>query len=202
MDIPALPTDNLYKFMAISGVLIAMFFSLILIYSMYIIETKNLEIDNNINNIDINIEIFKKSSEIETNYINDLVENLKQKSELAKTIYKNLNTRELIKDYNEYLKDKEKINEMIYKVKLKLEDNNNKLKFEIQKNKSFLEELKKMANFFIILSIICFLGIILGIYLAIKGFSLWKTRLQDYLDKNIKKINSNEISYKKRNNYR
>lgn len=202
MDIPALPTDNLYKFMAISGVLIAMFFSLILIYSMYIIETKNLEIDNNINNIDINIEIFKKSSEIETNYINDLVENLKQKSELAKTIYKNLNTRELIKDYNEYLKDKEKINEMIYKVKLKLEDNNNKLKFEIQKNKSFIEELKKMANFFIILSIICFLGIILGIYLAIKGFSLWKTRLQDYLDKNIKKINSNEISYKKRNNYR
>lgn len=202
MDIPVLPTDNLYKFMAMSGLLIAIFFSLILIYSMYIIETKKLEIDNNIDNLNANIEIYKDSSKIETNYITDLVEQLKQKNEFAEIIYKNLNTEKHIDDYKEYLKDKEKINEIIYKTRLKLEDTHNKLKFKIQENKNFLKELNKMINFFIILSIICFLGMILGVLLAIKGFSLWKTRLQDYLDKNIKKINSNEISYKKRNNYK
>lgn len=191
MNIPTLPTDNLYKFMAISGLLIVIFFLSILIYSIFIIETKRLEIDNNIDITNTNIELTKKYLAIETKYLNDMLDLLNYKNEFTKIIPKDLNINKYIDDYKEFIKDRKEINEINYKIGLKLNENHSKVELEIQKNKNYVKELNKIVNFFIVLGIICFFGMLSGAYLAFKGFVLWKEKLQDHLDQNIKNITSN-----------
>lgn len=202
MEIPSLPTDNLYKFKALSGIVIGILFLGVLFYSMYIIQMKVSEIGNRQNIVKIKLKHSETNMENEKNYIKDLEFLLNEKKEFLNQKYKNSINDEYFKDYEKLINEKSEINKKIHDKKLQMLENINKIELEIENDSNEIKELNKMSNYFIFLSIVCFIGAVLGFSLAKKGFKLWQTKLQDHLDKNIEKMNSNKILYKRRDNFR
>lgn len=191
MNLPNLPTDNLYKFFAITGLLI-----LLISIGSYITSFNNL-------NRDI-IEFMKKLDllEIEINYHHDDIIEL---DKILKTdFYSKLDTSVL----NRYEKDtirNARTSLIKYKYflnSLPSTDTNLKtftsLVMESIKNYRMIENKVVEINYYdkrisqnkslltghCILSII---GLIFGIYLTFKGFFNWYFKYQKYQDKLIKK---------------
>ena len=190
MEIPSLPTDNLYKFMALSGILIGLFFTSILGYLIFTIEIKYIEINKqkDLSNVTYKVNLENRKNEKE--YLDELENLIEEKKNYLKDRYNNQRTNEYYDDYRELIGEKREFINLKYKEKLKNNDNTHILELKKQEDSNRIEELIKILKFSIFLSVICVIGIIIGIFLAIKGFKLWQIKLQNYLDKNIeKKIN-------------
>ena len=202
MEIPSLPTDNLYKFKALSGIVIGILFLGILFYSMYIIQMKISEIANRQNILKVKLKHSGTNIENERNYIKDLEFLLNEKKEFLNQKYKNSINDEYFKDYEKLINGKSEINEKIHDKKSQMLENLNKIELEVEIDSNEIKELDKIIDYFIFLSIVCSIGAVLGFSSAREGFKLWQTKLQDHLDKNIERMNSNKILYKRRHNFR
>lgn len=208
MDIPTLPTDNLYKFIALSGVLIFLFFYIYADYRM-----------NEIKEEIINIETESGELEFETKLLEERQEELKDEieevnDELSKHQIKdtfnikelkhqiqNSNHREYLEfifKYKENLIPEIKLQQQVIEKSHELKKNSQELrlkshrierKFEIIKEKN--DEVRKSKWIWIIGSFISGL-------MMVNGFRLWYTKSQIPMDKRLlKEINEpNELSIK------
>ncbi|MCT7489409.1 hypothetical protein N5T63_10900 [Aliarcobacter cryaerophilus] len=175
MQLPTIPTDNLYKFMSISGLLVMLFFFLTLTYSIYQLEINIMEEQKNTNIVKSKVEVLDKLRENYKSYIKVLEELLKEK-EITKKEFYEIKYKELSK-YTDYL---------------------NNVLLDISIGEGNIKKLENTLNSILIIGIISFLGILIGFFLARRGFKLWYEKLQVYQDRNIKDLNSNRIIYKKR----
>ena len=199
MNIPNLPTDNLYKFLALSGVVISLFFN---IYPDYVldeireevtkIETESGELKLEVlfleeEQEELEKKISKANTEISRYQYSDTLETVIIVEELKKQLLgkENRDYLEFIFKYkNEILpamKLKEEIrlaDEKIYSnlkiIRLKSLQVNRKL--EIMKEKN---EKAKGSNW------MWALGSGIGVFMMITGFRLWYTRVQKPLDQKL-----------------
>ena len=60
MQLPTIPTDSLYKFMSICGIIIMLFFFSISIYSIYQIQDKIIEEKKNVSILEAKTKILER----------------------------------------------------------------------------------------------------------------------------------------------
>ncbi|MBN1969680.1 hypothetical protein JXM83_00090 [Candidatus Woesearchaeota archaeon] len=204
MEIPNLPTDNLYKFMATSGVVIS-----IVCLILVIISSK--ERDKELSNIhteylllDYEIEVLHKKDSIlfiEISALKDRVDKyetrkekpVKVKLDDLQTIYSNAENRDLFiflqKYHNELIPEALDFKNLQLK-EAQLADNREILhRKEIllkERSRIWKEEQKRGK----IIIWILMSAAIIGSNLAVWGFFLWYKRVQIYLDRQIKNDNN------------
>jgi hypothetical protein len=196
MEIPNLPTDNLYKFMALSGVLIILVF-----ISMYTARVSTL--NENINNETAEIEelkfekllLAKKDSLLDID-IHELSSKMSKYKYDSTNLEKNISDlREVLKDPNnrEYLKffytyeddlipEKKIFDDIVERTKSGDENRN---LIQQKQNTIFIKDNKinKDVRSLIEFKWIIAIGILIGLFLSIYGFFLWYLKVQKFLDK-------------------
>ncbi len=204
MEIPNLPTDNLYKFMATSGVVIS-----IVCLILVIISSK--ERDKELSNIhteylllDYEIEVLHKKDSIlfiEISALKDRVDKyetrkekpVKVKLDDLQTIYSNAENRDLFiflqKYHNELIPEALDFKNLQLK-EAQLADNREILhrKEILLKDRSRIWKEEQKRGKIIIWILMS--AAIIGSNLAVWGFFLWYKRVQIYLDRQIKNDNN------------
>ena len=201
MNIPNLPTDNLYKFMALSGTLMLIIF---LIYPLIItnkindeitaIETELGELEFNKNTLNekvtVLMEAVVKIDSLVARYdLKDLPTNNIQVKELFERLYD--------PEYREYLQfyfnnkqniipEAQLLDEAIFQ-RQQIKLIKNELLLNLHKIARKIELLKQKNRESKIINIICTLGLLSGFGLMSCGFYLWYFRVQKYLDEKLKK---------------
>lgn len=159
MNLPNLPTDNLYKFQFISGVaiLIAVF-----LYSFTTIST----LENQINNLEQEMSITKLSSEFIFKDSDNLVNLLNGIDKIKKTAN--------IEDIPNIEKIESQITSKLDDLKTKSRSIQIKdIEIQYQSNlKSKIQDTKDVFNF----------GTLIGLILSVLGYWNWYSRLQKYED--------------------
>lgn len=200
MEIPNIPTDNLYKFMALSGVIIVLFF-----ISVFILRLAQINENLSKENIEIEELIFErlllqeKDSVlmIEIKDLRDAYDKYKFNSkdtiivldDLIKSL-KDPEHREYLKFFytyqSEIIPEQKLLNDLNQRIKLR-EENRNLLRIKGNlitiKNSQIKSDIKSLRRFIWLMAIGCFSGY----YLASRGFRLWYNRVQKYLDKKLEK---------------
>ena len=206
MDMPSLPTDNLYKFLAIFGLIILIFGVVYLNIRMDKIdeEITTLEQDVIILNHEIivakiftdkiNDEILSLEKEVDRYDIDfDSLTNFKISIEEIRDQYKDESFRKfsefIFKYRNEIVPEYKKVEDLETKIALydktmeELELNEELHKYKVQRLRN---KFKKDSKFNIaLIFIMCW-----GTFMSCYGFQLWYSRVQIHLDKKLK----NEIS--------
>ena len=172
MEIPNLPTDNLYKFIALTG-------AIIVVLSYYIPTTNGYETIDKMFKVyeDLGVIVIKQKhhkfeldqTEKEIDFINNELKEIRKIKGFTKT------TR-----YNE-------IQENVKKLQNKIIKNTHILEIEVEKGvqkNNTIENLKERARHIIYLSM--FTGFI-GTIMACYGFVLWYFRVQKPLDSILQK---------------
>ena len=202
--IPNLPTDNLYKFYAITGVSISLF-SFVFVILCY------LNLINDIDNLNARTEILtleaiflKEDIKEYKNLKVELTEEYKSyefppadsignKYELRKFQLEKLRTDSSYRDYLKFLEDYEsqvfpilktakellELGENIISAKRKYELKDSELQYKREKSKKKLLEL-------VLIYIIGVIALFYGYKLARKGFRLWKINVQEIIDEKLK----------------
>jgi len=201
-SIPNLPTDNLYKFYAISGIVLILFtltFETIVLTSL---DEKSHKISELININEIEFNYLKKDVESLENEMDLLKSETKDYSIVQDSSYdKNksldnkldkLKTDSNYRDYQEFyykyenklIPEVEKLNELNELRKLYVKNNR---EFDLKrvelesKNEELIDNLSQFNKFF-------YFGLFLlfqGFYLSFIGFRNWKTKVQDLLDRKL-----------------
>lgn len=160
MNLPNLPTDNLYKFMALGGVVLIIFFITAWLTITLKINTMTFKFHQELQEINTEIIFLKSIQNITTGRI----KYLSNQSALTN-----------------------KMRENIYDLKIKSFEQLRNIKNKIEKNIILSEEKKmyeKRLKQFTKIAIICTL---FSIFLSSLGFYFWYQRVQKYLDINIQK---------------
>lgn len=159
MNIPNFPTDNLYKFIAISGLIL-------ILVSMVIPFIKSEEILLQTQKDSLKLSIF----EIQSKYLDENVEFLK--SRMEKLLEENKDT----KFTNEDKEDAIKLQNDLMQLEIDLANIKNK-------NNITEESLNTLRNLRKTFSLVGVLGFVLATF----GFLMWYVKLQFHLDKIIEK---------------
>lgn len=163
MQFPNLPTDNLYKFIAISGLILIFLSTVLPAWTIHNMQLEQIEIEG-----EIDLNIFKtKLLEEETKRMQKLDEYLES---LSPTRY-----RKLMKSEDKLSKELERTRETI----MDLQNKNMQINIKNKKVKYFVDKITQMKLVFII-------GNFIGTMFTYYGFSLWYRRLQKYQDQIIK----------------
>ncbi|UEG49835.1 hypothetical protein LK994_14435 [Ferruginibacter lapsinanis] len=200
---PNIPTDNLYKFIFISGV-IMIFFSIVLFVTEY--RTIRDKIDNievsmakTGNEIDVLNKKIKTSEfsfrKIDSAYSILKVDSLSVKFDLDK--FEELKIKMLnSKNYRDYLAFLFEHKKDLYPYFEQMEENiktNGEINLAVNEvslkstlNKIGLKHLKRESNDLLILTGFVLLLIIGGYYMAKSGYSKWQTLVQRPLDEKLK----------------
>jgi hypothetical protein len=91
MQLPTIPTDNLYKFMSISGILVMLFFFSISIYSVYKIQDKIKEENKSMSILEAKTKILERLRDNHKAYLDELLK-LTEEKEITKTWEKFIHT--------------------------------------------------------------------------------------------------------------
>ncbi|MFY4857616.1 hypothetical protein ACOTVL_04065 [Aliarcobacter butzleri] len=174
MQLPTIPTDNLYKFMALSGLTIILFFSFSLIYFFYKIQLEMIEQRKNANLVKEKTKILGRLKDNHVKYTEILLE-LRKEKEITKKEFYELQQKGIL-NFNKYA---------------------DSILLDININMSNLEVLAGKIIFSIVILIFSGMGVFGGYKLSKKGFNLWYEKLQVYQDRQIKNLNSDRIVYKK-----
>ncbi|MEW7292870.1 hypothetical protein [Aquimarina sp. 2304DJ70-9] len=208
-NIPSLPTDNLYKFYAITGLTICVITASFLGVSyiklkddQYAInaelallhvevefaEEKSKDIVKLINKLDKEVDAFYKGQELE---VNSSPSTNRYEIEVDRQV--KLAVDKELREYYKFQFDYEK-QLFPYKVKqakipelieeLDVVKKAIKLKSVEVNSKSVKLDMKR--NQLISLTMLCSIIIVFGIWLSNRGFYLWKTRVQDKIDEKLK----------------
>ena len=199
MQIPNLPTDNLYKFLSLSGLI---FFLFCIVYPEYLNKQLTTLINENGTNIGIlkiKYEQLNKKMKILAKAVKTVENNLKKykhkKNEEEvfdiEKVKKDLHNKEhrnylkFLFQYEDKIFPEFKENEACQKQLLELEELNYqfeiisfKLKHKNQISKELLTELKTVYW-------LSLLGRIIGLFVTVIGFYFWYNKVQKLLDKKI-----------------
>lgn len=175
MQLPTIPTDSLYKFMSICGVLGMLFFFSISIYSVYKIQDKIIEENKNISILEAKTKILERSRDNHDAYLSELLK-LIEKKEITKKEFYELQKQEILR-FNEYL---------------------NNVEIDLAISGSNIKSLEISIYYVCIILLVSIILSFRLLYFTIKSFKLWYEKLQVYQDKQIKDLNSNKIIYKRR----
>ena len=201
MQMPNIPTDNLYKFLSLSGIAIFIFS---IVYPVYL----SKQLDDLVNETTTSIGLMEIETEFLSKKLNELSEESSKKTDekskdcdykkennpekdlkkLLENLYdeKNCDSLKFIYQYKDELfrelkKLKENQKQLIEMRELNHQHNinNYQIKRKIEINRELANDLKTIHRF-------AFLGIVLGIILAIIGFYLWYNKVQKLLDEKIR----------------
>ncbi|MCX6166084.1 MAG: hypothetical protein NTU73_14685 [Ignavibacteriae bacterium] len=206
--IPKLPTDNIYKFAAIIGLIIILFSFFVRFYSQYLIQKKVFELNAEIRKNNATVDHFnnlKTEYEIKKSYsMVYLYNKLHNDTSHLKIVYENDTTKNLNKNKNNIffltdsvfksfvldLKLKDRLNEKELEIVDNIElfcDKLNDLKKNVFIDKSKTESMGSELDYYEILkertNIILILLIILGSILLFGGITFWNKYNQIYQDK-------------------
>lgn len=163
-----IPTDNLYKFKALSGVALMML-------SVYLVFQFTVNIYTQIHDVEIELVPIEERTRIDSNFLKMAKEKLEA---AAADVEKNQNSKN-IKLYRQrfdeiqlHLKDTEKIR--------------NEVSLNLAISKVKVEQIKEFKNFGLIGFVLLAIIYTYGIFLAKKNFGLWQSKVQDYLDLELK----------------
>ena len=165
MNIPSIPTDNLYKFIALSG-------TILVLLTGYIAETRVSEVEDAILEANETLRIIKTKSDA-----------LKLNAENIKTTIKN----SISNQNGKYQKDSTKLqieytSNEIKELLQKIQETD--LVIQIEHSKSIsktkkVEQLHERSKMIVIRS---FIAMFIGIFMACFGFFFWYIRVQKPLD--------------------
>ncbi len=202
MEIPNIPTDNYYKFLSLSGVLI-------MVTSLFIGLTEYNSISTDIDNIDLEVTKLKLDKKF-------LIEDLKKVEIQIDDLQKSTDVHNLNDSYEEnfiFLKSNQTsiqndknfrdYIEFIFKYKRELMPEiikAEKIKIDIAKQKKFDREiqikqatiefktklLRSKANTWYFMSITCVIFFISGQFISKKGFKNWYLLVQKPSDEKLK----------------
>ncbi len=175
MQLPTIPTDNLYKFMSISGILVMLFFFSISIYSVYKIQDQIREENKSMSILEAKTKILERLRDNHKAYLDELLK-LTEEKEITKKEFYELQKQEILR-FNEYL---------------------NTIEIDLAISSSNIKDLNTTINFVGIILLVSMILFFRSFYFTKKMFKLWYEKLQVYQDRNIKDLNSNKIIYKKR----
>jgi len=194
MEIPKIPTDNLYKFMALSGIAI-LILSLVPMTHRYKLSLEAIRLSGEIEAFNAEAQWLRADVKTTTEERKQLGDELNILNNELQTILNNIETlkKQPITKRQELIREKALKNEELKRKVLKIGEASDKQELTLRKQKLTLIEIATkqreheyiydMIKMEIILSII---GIVLGAGLAIWGFELWHERLQVPLDKSLK----------------
>ena len=175
MQLPTIPTDSLYKFMSICGIIIMLFFFSISIYSIYQIQDKIIEEKKNVSILEAKTKILERLRNNHEGYIQELLKLVEEK-EITKREFYELQKQEILR-FNVYL---------------------NPIEIDLAISGSNIESLDISINYVCIILLVSVILSFQSFYFTRKSFTLWYEKLQVHQDKQIKDLNSNKIIYKKR----
>ena len=202
-SIPNVPTDNLYKFYALSGIFIIIFSIVFSIYFGYKIVDELILLHNSNSMVALEIDflnsdvefILNKTKQLENDVSNfySKPDSLKNESKILSESIKKAKTDQNWRNYLEfYFKNKNHIIPGLA-ILIEIDSLETKIKTnlrEIQKkhlsNELKLRELKIKIIELIIVLVIGISLIKSGFKLSNKGFKLWKTNVQDLIDQKLK----------------
>jgi len=189
MKFPEIPTDNLYKFMAISGITIVII-SLLPFYHVHVATIDTIRLGGEIQKLDE-----------QAIWITEDVEKLKEETDkLKKEVDKKLGHISF-KEIEEVVRAQKPDSEMTKEQVEKVEDELNKIELKaseitnaIRKHKTLSIELKMKLNeqtylnrVMRIESILFLIGALVGFLLSLTGFMLWYRKVQILQDRIIQK---------------
>ena len=181
MKFPEIPTDNLYKFMALSGIVI-LIASFIPFSYAHKLKVKTIHLNGE-------IEILRQQRE----WLNKDMDDLEAANKRLSKRYDKYDEHAVRKDASEHVSE-------LTKIKTKLDKRSKEILKELSEvrdlnRQKFVSEAQQRAKYkelkylLIIMRMglsLSVLGFVGGGFLAYKGFSLWYNRLQIPLDRIIK----------------
>lgn len=178
MNFPNLPTDNLYKFLSIAGIVLILF-------AIYIIIFKGIEIDSN--TIELNGEISKlniasNQLKLEKKILKDAIlefytiANINEEPTINDTII--IYTR-LLDGPKDLVENSKHVSDLVYKFNAKSNEYREK-QITIDTKKALLKYSENNYNFFVFSTLVI---VIVGFTLTSVGFQFWYNKVQKYHDK-------------------
>ena len=200
MSIPIPPTDSLYKFTAITGIFITCFCFGVTNLSLNKVNSEAAILDEEIDLLTYRREVLDHDmsrlsediSELEkTLNIDDSekTDKLKDHQDLTNQLINDVNIREYYKfliEYGEHILPIYAEGIRHETLLSKLKEQNKELGFLENKIRIKKEILVKKMKVVLRQEIILAVGMIIGIIISYKGFQLWYTRVQKYIDIEIK----------------
>lgn len=187
MSLLSLPTDNLYKFMALAGIIVFII-SLMPFNKYYESRLEKIQLAGEIKTVRAEIDNYERK-----------LNNILEVSKLAQTDIENLERqRKEIKHmdkrtFSKHLLFEEEMNKFsdnLFELTIKEYDNSLIIEtkvIELHTRENRQRYIDKTIKTLFVLSI---LGFIIGVLLTIIGFILWYKKCQIYLDRSVKNINT------------
>ena len=194
MEIPNIPTDNLYKFMAITGIVIVIISVGTFLYSLKNLKNDILEYERKVELLSVDIEYWSNDTQAlqeifmseffnESDVSSDTSELNLMKSDTTYSV------SVLMWDY--YIKSSH-FSDSNYKVALSVWQESLKKTIELRKNniniEHYYEQIKFKKLLLFIHSLVTIIAFGLGIISAAYGFLYWYYKHQIYLDKKVQDI--------------
>ncbi len=186
MKYPELPTDSLYKFMALSGIAILLI-SLVPFYHAHKLHLEVICLGGDIKTLNTQTEWLSNDLEQLKDEISILKKQTDELNEVTTSeITTALSTKRLLSDVRaEKDKEAEKIEKKLDKLvnkRLQFEEIGRKQKLTSIQIRAKNEEHKYLVRIIGVELLTGALGLICGIFLAIKGFKLWYRKVQVHED--------------------
>ncbi|HKI49468.1 MAG TPA: hypothetical protein VKA69_09070 [Desulfobacteria bacterium] len=185
MSFLSLPTDNLYKFIALSGLAI-IFLSFIPFKNNYENKIEKIQLSGDLKILEAEIYSYKNRTSIITEIMKLTQSDIKklemQRKKLefmdAKSFSKHVQFEEQMNEFSNHLFDLT-IKEHEYLLKIQTHS----IELETKTNK-----IESISNRIKILLLISTIGFIIGTLLSIFGFVLWYMKCQKYLDRSVQNV--------------
>lgn len=181
LNLPTPPTDNLYKFISIFGLILA-------ILGVFYIETKSLELNQEIYNLEREKNVFNlEQTKIERkrNYLKDKIDDFNRKADIKSNPIINdsiISWNRIISGSKELTSESNDISTLIeglQEVEIEIE----KKQVEINSNESIIQlKTNQDEKIFEIIDVLIPIGIILSFF----GFVLWYDKSQKFQDEILK----------------
>lgn len=176
MNMPNVPTDNLYKFLSISG-LIILFFAIVLPqYAIFQLEMRLIDAKTNQEKFEIEREMVKTSIDrvMLEQQVNDTVLMLSEVSGESSSKLEATKIKELLAEHERLAVEINKLNQLAMSQIDQSAIN--------EKNKLMLSRIKSLSSLSVFMMLI-------GVLVTILGFSMWYYKTQRFLDSAISSSN-------------
>jgi hypothetical protein len=201
MDMPNLPTDNLYKFIALSGVLIFITIIVLMYSTMSNLSDETTKLETEVGELNFGILLSERKMDLIKNELKQLDKETTKKYRINKTLkdtadfYKFLDSfhnpeqreyYQFIVTYRDNIAPELKRFEKLFERQEELDKLNDDIYLKNYQVKRKNEILKQKLNFIKWTSILWIFGLLSSAFMSSIGFTFWYTRVQFYLDVKLK----------------
>lgn len=185
MGIPNLPTDNLYKFLALSGIVIILFSFYISANLIELYNEKVFQNNRDIKLLSVEAKFMEKDQIALKKEFNDFDKYLTALESLL------VNKEEISADSMRIIKEELQTRESEYKdgklMHKKLSDIGREHVLKLTRIEALNDEIDNLDKKIFFARIFSFVGLLAGFIMSFKGFKNWYYKIQVYQDMEIKK---------------